>query len=442
MKQTLEKVVDDNIRFIELQFTDIFGALKSIDIPVEYLEDAIEKGVWFDGSSIRGFRRIKESDMYLKPDLLTYAILPGDNGTKKTARFFCDVYSPDGNVFEGDPRAVLKRVVNEAKQMGYDFKVGPEIEFYLFKKKEDGTIAVPEYDAGSYFDCPARDIGSNIRKEIMVALKTFGIDSERAHHEVGAGQHEIGFKYGDPVVTADKVITLKNVIKSVAHKYELTASFMPKPLFQKAGNGMHVHFSLFDKLGNPLFFDAEDKNKLSSLAKQFIAGELTHVKEICALSNPTVNSYKRLVVGYEAPIYICWGSKNRSALVRIPRYTVGRESSVRAELRCPDTSASPYLLFAAMLKIGLEGIKKGMRLMPELESTIYDKSREEIVKMDIDLLPESLDEAVGIFRKSKLMEDLLGESLFDNYACAKEKEAEEYRITVTDWEIGQYLERC
>jgi len=442
MNDTLEKVVEDQIKFIEMQFTDIFGALKSIEIPIKYLDDAVHRGVWFDGSSIKGFRRIKESDMYLKPDLETYSALPGNNGDRKTARFICDIYSPDGSIFEGDPRAVLKKVVNEAKDMGYNFKVGPEVEFYLFKRKEDGTIEVPDFDIGSYFDCSVKDIGSNIRKDIMVEMNKFGIDSERAHHEVGEGQHEIGFKYGNPVETADKVITLKNVITSVAHNNGLIASFMPKPLFGKPGSGMHVHFSLFDNEETPLFYDAEDRNKLSQLAKNFIAGELAYVKDICALSNPTVSSYKRLVVGYEAPVYICWGSTNRSALIRIPRYTEGRESSVRAELRSPDTSASPYLLFAAMLKTGLEGVKKKIELMPEQEDTVYDKTPEELLKLGIDTLPGSLSESVNIFRRSNLMREMLGKTLFEYYADAKDKEAEEYRIAVTDWEVNRYLERC
>jgi len=277
----------------------------------------------------------------------------------------------------------LKKVIKEAKDMGLEFKVGPEIEFYLFKRKEDGTIVTPRFDTGSYFDSPVGDIGSDIRKEIMVALKSFGIDSERAHHEVGKGQHEIGFKYDDPLTTADRVVTLKKIIKTVAHKYGFIASFMPKPLFAKAGSGMHVHFSLFDTKGKPLFFDAKDKHKLSPLAKSFIAGELAFVKDMCVLLGPTVSSYKRLVAGYEAPVYVCWGGKNRSVLIRIPSYTKGKESSVRAELRCPDPSASSYLVFAAMLKAGLVGIKRKMSLMPEQEDSVFDNSKEELTKLGI-----------------------------------------------------------
>lgn len=440
--EILKKVKKDAVKFIELEFTDIFGTLKSIEIPVECLKEAIEKGVWFDGSSIKGFTRVKESDMFLKPDLSTYAIISSDDKTKKTARFFCDVFTPDEKLFEGSPRTVLKKVIKEAKKMGFEFKVGPEIEFYLFKRKEDGTIITPEFDTGSYFDSPIGDVGSDIRKEIMVALKSFGVDSERAHHEVGKGQHEIGFRYDNPLTTADRVVTLKKIVKTIAHKYGFIASFMPKPLFAKAGSGMHVHFSLFDTKGKSLFFDAKDKHKLSPLAKSFIAGELAFVKEMCVLLDPTVSSYKRLVAGYEAPVYVCWGSENRSALVRIPRYTKGKESSVRAELRCPDPSASPYLAFAAMLKAGLEGVKRKMKLMPELEESVFDKSKGELDKLDIKLLPESLSEAIAIFKKSKLMEELLGEELFKKYTEAKEKETEEFRIAVTDWEIERYLEKC
>ena len=277
---------------------------------------------------------------------------------------------------------------------------------------------------------------------MMLTLKAFGIDSEKAHNEVGAGQHEISYKYDDPLTTADRIVTLKRVIKSVAHKRGLIASFMPKPLYRKAGNGMHVHFSLFSRKGEPLFFDPKDKHMLSPLAKSFIAGELAFVKEMCVLLDPTVSSYKRLVAGYEAPVYICWGSRNRSSLVRIPRYTKGKKASARAELRCPEPTASPYLVFAAMLKAGLEGVKQDMKLMPEFEDIVFDKSEEELDRLGIDVLPGSLSEAVDLFRKSVLMKELLGMELFRKFAETKEKEAEEFRIAVTDWELEKYLEAC
>jgi glutamine synthetase len=442
LEDILGKVQNDEVMFVELEFTDIFGALKSIEIPASMLETALERGVWFDGSSIRGFARIMESDMYLKPDPSTYAVLPVDGDSKKTARFMCDVFTPDGNLFGGDPRAVLKKIMAEAKEMGYEFFTGPEVEFYLFHRKPDGSIVTPEFDTGSYFDSSAKDIGSDIRKEIMVALKGFGIDSERAHHEVGVGQHEVGFRYSDALSTADNLIVLKKIIKSIAHRYGLIASFMPKPLFGKAGNGMHTHVSLFKIDGTPAFFDPEDTYRLSATAKSFIAGILSRIKEMCAVTNPTVNSYKRLVSGYEAPVYICWGVRNRSSLIRIPQSTKSRETSVRAELRCPDPSASPYLLFASILKAGLEGIKSGLTLPPEMEDSVYDLSGEELEKLGIELLPQSLEEAVRIFAGSEMMRDLLGEDLQHKYAEAKALEAQEYKIAVTDWEVERYIDKC
>lgn len=442
MRDLIVKAKSDGVVFVELEFTDIFGVLKSIEIPIENLATAAERGVWFDGSSIRGFARTKESDMYLKPDISTYAILPGADGSRKTARFMCDVYTPDGNLFSSDPRAVLKKIIAEAREMGYEFNVGPEVEFYLFKRSADGSFVTPEFDTGSYFDSSAKDIGSDIRKEIMVALKVFGIDSERAHHEVGVGQHEVGFRYGDALTTADNIIVLKKIIKSIAHRRGLIASFMPKPLFEKPGNGMHIHCSLFSDDGTPAFYDEHDPDKLSPLAKNFIAGLLVHIKGMCALTNPTINSYKRLVSGYEAPVYICWGSKNRSALVRIPHFTKGRESSIRAELRCPDPSASPYLLFAAILKAGLDGIKNRVELAPEMEDSVYEKTGRELLDMGIEILPQTLEEAVRLFRESDLMRDLLGDELSTKYANAKEKEVQEFKSAVTDWEIERYIDKC
>lgn len=433
-----KKAENEGIKFIDLQFTDMFGTLKSVEIPIECLKEALEKGVWFDGSSIKGYTRIMESDMYLKPDTSTYAVMPGDSNETKTARLICEVYTPEGKLYEGDPRSVLKKVIKEAGEMGYQFYVGPEVEFYLFKKDENG-IHIPDNDTGSYFDCSIRDEGSEIRKEVMKALKAFGIESERSHHEVGNGQHEIGFHYGDPLSTADKVITLKHIIKMISHKHGLIASFMPKPLYKKAGSGMHVHFSLFDLNGKNAFYDDKDPCKLSTTAKQFIAGELKYIKEMNAILNPTINSYKRLVIGYEAPVYTCWGRRNRSALIRLPRFTEGRESSVRGELRCPDPSANPYLAFAAMLKAGLAGIKEKLELMPETEDSVYEKTKEELEKKGISTLPGSLEQAVIELKKSKLMKELLVDELFNKYVKTKEKEAEEYRTIVTEWEKEKYL---
>jgi glutamine synthetase len=425
-----------------LEFSDIFGTLKSLEIPVSAMPGALERGIWFDGSSIRGYARIKESDMFLKPDIETYSLLPGENDEMKTARFMCDVFKPDGTVFDGDPRAVLKRQVKECSDMGYQFNVGPEVEFFLFRKLPDGTISTPAFDTGSYFDSSEKDLGSDIRKEIMSTLKFFGIDSERAHHEVGVGQHEVGFKYGDALSTADTVVLLKKIIKSIAHEYKLIASFMPKPLFGKPGNGMHIHSSLFSSDGAPLFYDEKDGNNLSPLAKQFIAGLLKYINDIVSLTNPTINSYKRLNSGFEAPKYICWGSKNRSSLIRIPQSSPGRESSVRAELRCPDPSASPYLAFAAILKAGLEGIRQKLELPEPMRDSVYIKSDEELAELEIDKLPGSLREALTNLEKSSIMADLLGEEFLRKYVEAKRCELDEFDMAVTDWEQKRYLDRC
>jgi len=438
----LKRVKEDDVQFVELEFSDIFGTLKSLEIPVSALSGALERGIWFDGSSIRGYARIKESDMFLKPDVNTYSLLPNDNEDMKTARFMCDIFKPDGTVFAGDPRAILKKQVREAAEMGYLFNVGPEVEFFLFKKSPDGSIATPDFDTGSYFDSSEKDLGSDIRKEIMTTLKFFGIDSERAHHEVGVGQHEVGFKYGDALSTADTVVLLKKIIKSTAHKYGLIASFMPKPIFGKPGNGMHIHSSLFSEDGAPLFFDESDGNNLSALARHFIAGLLKYINEIVSLTNPTINSYKRLNSGFEAPKYICWGSKNRSSLIRIPQSSPGRKSSVRAELRCPDPSASPYLAFAAILKAGLEGIKQELELPQPMQDSVYIKSDEELAELDIEMLPGSLREALSNLEKSSIMEELLGEEFLTKYIEAKRCELDEFDMAVTDWERGRYLDRC
>lgn len=438
-EEVYKKLKEDKVSFIELEFTDIFGTLKAIEIPVYCIKEAIEKGVWFDGSSIKGFSRIKESDMYLKPDLSTYAILPYSDESIKTARFLCDTYNPDGSACLSDPRMLLKKLLIEYEKQGFKFMVGPEVEFYLFRKDANGKLLTPEFDKGSYFDCSSNDIGSNVRKEIMIALNPFNIESERAHHEVGIGQHEIGFKYGDALSTADKVVTLKKIIKSISNKHGLIASFMPKPLYQKAGSGMHTHFSIF-KDGKNVFFDDSDKNKLSEFAKQFIAGILKYINDFCLLTNPSINSYKRLVKGYEAPVYVCWGSTNRSALIRIPRFTPGRESSARGEIRCPDPLANPYLIFAAILKAGMKGVNEKLKLMPETMDSVYSKSLEDIGKLGIKLLPESIFEAIEEFKHSEFVKELLGKELQTKFLELKEKDAESYRTIVTEWELEKYLE--
>ncbi|MBU4483948.1 glutamine synthetase family protein, partial [bacterium] len=372
IEQFVKKVEADDVKFIQLQFTDFFGTIKSVTIPIERLPEGLEKGHWFDGSSIEGFARIAESDMYLQPDMSTYAILPWGARQRREARLICDVCKPDGEAFEGDPRYILKKVVSEAHEMGFEYNVGPELEFFLFKPTDTGKIVADPHDVAGYFDCAPRDLANEVKRDIVFALEEMGLEVEMSHHEVAPGQHEIDFKYNKAVKTADEAATFKTVVKSIASQHELYATFMPKPIFGVNGNGMHVHQSLFDmKTNQNVFYDANGEYHLSDLARHFIAGQLHYARGISAILAPTVNSYKRLVPGYEAPVYICWAQINRSSLIRIPRYSKGREQSTRAELRCPDPSCNPYLAFAAMLKAGLEGIKNKMQPPKPVEEDVY-----------------------------------------------------------------------
>jgi glutamine synthetase len=438
-EEILERAEKDGVKFVQLQFTDLNGMIKAVTIPLHKLAESLEKGTWFDGSSIEGFTRICESDMYLKPDPGTYAILPWE--TYKTVRFICDVYMPDGTPFEGDPRYILKRVMKEAEEMGYVYNVGPELEFFIFKPKENNQIAPVTHDVAGYFDYSPRDLADDVRKEIVFALESLGMDVEMSHHEVAPGQHEIDFKYGDAVTQADRCITFKHAIKSIANKYGLYATFMPKPIFGQNGSGMHVHQSLYDikKKANG-FFDANDKYKLSAAAKSFIAGQLAHAKAFCAVTGPTVNSYKRLVPGYEAPVYICWAAINRSALIRIPRYSPGRESATRAELRCPDPSCNPYLAFAVMLKAGLDGIKKKLIPAAPVEEDVYEFDEEKRTLVGINTLPGTLGDALEELKKDKVINEVLGKHTYPLYLKAKKAEWDEYRIQVTQWELEKYYE--
>ena len=440
-KQVLDKAAEDSVKFIQLQFTDLHGMIKSVNIPVESLEEAVEKGVWIDGSSIEGFTRICESDMYLKPDPETYAVLPWESTGKATARLICDVFTPDGKPFEGDPRYILKRALAEAAELGFEFKVGPELEFFLFKPQEGGDIKPVAHDVAGYFDYSPRDLASHVRKDIIFALESMGLEIEMSHHEVAPGQHEISFKYGDALKTADNAITFKHVVKSVANKHDLYATFMPKPLFGENGSGMHVHQSLFDiKTKKNAFFNADDNYKLSDIAKSFIAGQLAHVKSMAAILAPTVNSYKRLVPGYEAPVYICWGQINRSALIRIPRYSPGREQATRVEIRCADPSCNPYLAFAVMLQAGLEGIKKKLIPPKPVEEDVYEFDESKLKEHGIDTLPGSLGEAMFALKDDKLMQQTLGPHSYKTYLLAKKEEYDDYRIQVTKWELDKYFE--
>ncbi len=359
-KDLLLKVKADNVKFISYQFTDVNGVVKSLDAPVERLETALEDGIWFDGSSVEGFARIQESDMHLRPDPITYAVLPWSPEGMKRARFFCDIFTPDGQPFDGDPRGMLKRYLKRIEDKGWVFNVGPEPEFFLLRKNGGEVIHPVPHDVGSYFDFSPNDEAVRVRSELMQALISMGLDVEVGHHEVALGQHEIDFRFADAVRTADNVLTLKYTVKAIAAQNGLVASFMPKPIFGINGSGMHCHQSLSDKKGNNLFFDDKDPFHLSQIAYGFIAGQLAHARGFSAIVAPTVNSYKRLVPGYEAPVYVGWAQTNRSALIRIPRFQPGQNHAVRAELRCPDPSSNPYLAFTAILAAGLDGMEKGL----------------------------------------------------------------------------------
>lgn len=438
--KVLEKVKEDDVKFVNLQFTDIQGAIKSVTITVEHLEASLDDGTWFDGSSIEGFARIHESDMILKPDPTTYAILPWRPQEKKVARFIADVYTPAGKPFEGDPRYILKRALAKAEKLGYELNTGPELEFFLFKTENGNIMPVP-HDVGGYFDYSAKDMASDVRRDIIFALESFGMDVETSHHEVAPGQHEIDVRYSDALSSADNSITLKHTVKTIAQMHDLYGTFMPKPIFGENGSGMHVHQSFFDiKTGKTLFFDKKDPYQLSKIAYSYIAGQLEHARAMSAVLAPTVNSYKRLVPGYEAPVYICWGRVNRSALIRVPRYSPGREQATRVELRCPDPSCNPYLAFAVMLHAGLDGIKRKLKPPSPVEEDVYEFDDKKLEEMYIQTLPGSLGEALEEMSKSKLLREALGDHTFEKYILAKRMEWDEYRIQVSDWEIKKYLE--
>lgn len=437
-KRILDRAKEDDVRFVQLHFTDLHGSLKSVTITIKGLEDALEKGVWFDGSSVEGFTRIAESDMFLKPDPATYALLPWEN--EKIARFICDIYKPNGSPFEGDPRKILKDALDETKEFGFVYNVGPEVEFFLFKSKESGDITPEPSDFVGYFDFSPRDLASRVRRDIIIALEAMGLEVEMSHHEVAPGQNEINFKYGNALKQADRVITFKHVAKSIASKYGLYASFMPKPMYGVNGSGMHVHQSFFDiKTRKNAFFDPNGTYKLSQLAKSFIAGQLKHAKAMSAILSPTVNSYKRLVPGYEAPVYICWGQRNRSALIRIPRYSPGREDSTRAELRCPDPSCNPYLAFAIMLKAGLDGVKSQLEPPEPMEHNIYKFDEQQLEQNNIDKLPGSLGQAIVELEKDEVVKEALGSHTYPIYVAAKNSEYKDYSRQVTKWELDKYF---
>jgi len=439
----LKRVKEDGIKFISLQFSDVTGAVKSVDMPIKGLEGALEDGVWFDGSSVEGFARIQESDMRLVLDPDTYAMLPWAAEERKRGRVFCDIYTPDGDPFEGDPRGILKRLRAKIAERGWTLNVGPEPEFFLFKRAENngGSVHPVPHDVGGYFDFSPSDEAVRVRTELMDALNSMGLEIEVGHHEVALGQHEIDFRFADVLRAADNVMTLKYTVKAIAAKHGLVASFMPKPIYGINGSGMHCHQSLFDAEGNNLFFDEKDEFKLSKIAYGYIAGQLEHARALAAIVSPTVNSYKRLVPGYEAPVYIGWAQINRSALIRIPRYNEGRPKSVRAELRFPDPSSNAYLAFSAMLAAGLDGIEKEMTPPDPLNDiNLYELTKAERTEMGVGELPGSLAEGLTELEKNEVLKSALGSNLYEAFTRAKWAEWDDYRLHVTDYEVERYLE--
>ena len=437
-KEDILAMVEENgVKFIRLQFTDILGTLKNVAITDRQLEKALNNQCMFDGSSINGFVRVEESDMYLRPDLDTFVIFPWRPQQGKVARLICDVYMPDGTPFEGDPRYILKKAINKSEAMGYTMNVGPECEFFLFEVDNDGNPTLKTNDKGSYFDLGPIDLGENARRDMTLALEDMVFEIETSHHEVAAGQNEIDFKYADALVTADNVTTFKYVVKSIAQRHGLYATFMPKPLHGVNGSGMHVNISLI-KDGKNAFYNEEDQLGLSSVAYNFIAGVLKHIKEICPITNPLVNSYKRLVPDYEAPVYIAWSAKNRSPLIRVPS---ARGEGTRIEFRSPDPSSNPYLVLACLLLAGLEGIKDNLEPPKCIDRNIFNLSREERKRENIENLPESLHEAIAYMQKSDLVKEALGKNTFEYYIKAKEVEWDNYRTQVHQWEINSYLSK-
>lgn len=440
MGYTKQKILNmaetEDIEFIRLQFTDLFGTLKNVAITKSQLAKALDNKIMFDGSSIEGFARIEESDMYLYPDYDTFEILPFRPHQGKVARMICDVYKPDGTQLENDPRCILKKVIKEASDMGYIFNVGPECEFFLFHTDDNGNPTTISHEHASYFDLGPIDLGENARRDIVLNLEEMGFEVEASHHEVAPAQHEIDFKYGEALETADRIMTYKLTVKTIAKRHGLYASFMPKPKFGVCGSGMHINMSLFDKEGNNIFINENDENGLSKEAYSFIAGLMEHMRGMAAITNPIVNSYKRLVPGFEAPTYIAWSATNRSPLVRVP---AARGAGTRVELRCPDCACNPYLAIAVCLAAGLDGIKRGLTPPASVQQDIFEMTEKERAEAGIASLPRNLYEAIQEMKKSEFMKDVLGEEVFHKYVKAKRAEWNEYTSQVTDWEIDRYL---
>ena len=431
----IQIVYEEDVEFIRLQFTDIFGTLKNVAITASQLEKALDNKCMFDGSSIEGFVRIEESDMYLYPDLDTFAIFPWRPQQGKVARIICDVYKSDGTPFEGDPRYILRRQLEEAKSMGYEFQVGPELEFFLFHLDDNGMPTTKSNEKAGYFDLGPIDHGENARRDMVLALEDMEFDIEASHHEVAPSQHEIDFKYDEALRTADKIMTAKLGIKTIAKKHGLFASFMPKPKYGENGSGMHINMSL-TKDGKNIFNGEDDQLGLSQEAYYFIGGIMKHMKGMAIITNPLINSYKRLVPGYEAPIHIAWSLTNRSPLIRIP---ANRGESTRVELRNPDTAANPYLCLAVCLAAGLDGIKNKILPPDEVKGNVFEMDEEKMEELGIEELPRDLHHAVKALKKDAFVRSVLGEHVAEKYIEAKEKEWEEYRVYVTNWELEEYL---
>lgn len=434
-KEDVLRIVEDKqIKFIRFWFTDVLGSLKSFAVSPAELEGAFEEGMGFDGSSIEGFARIEESDMVAYPDPTTFSVLPWRAGAGGTARMFCDIKTPTGEPYVGDPRHVLKKVVDKAAAMGYTMNVGPELEFFYFKDSCSPQVL----DNGGYFDLTTLDAGSDLRRDTINALHALGIQVEYSHHEVAPSQHEIDLRFTEACKMADQVMTYRLTVKEIAQAHGVFASFMPKPIFGVNGSGMHVHQSLFQGNKNA-FFDAGDEYNLSPVGKSYIAGLLRHVKDICLVTNQWINSYKRLVPGYEAPVYICWSRRNRSAMVRVPLYKPGKENATRVELRNPDPACNPYLAFAAMLAAGLKGIEEGYELPPEASDNIYEMTEAEREKAGIGSLPEDLYQAIKCFDESDFVREALGDHVCDYLIRNKWAEWNEYKALVTPYEVNRYL---
>ncbi|OLZ39633.1 glutamine synthetase [Natrinema saccharevitans] len=436
----LDEIEEQDVDFLRLQFTDILGTVKNVSVPARQAEKAFTEGIYFDGSSIEGFVRIQESDMRLKPDPETFAILPWrQKDESAAARMICDVYdTTTDEPFEGDPRRVLKNALDRAEEMGYMVNAAPEPEFFLFEEDEDGRATTKTNDAGGYFDLAPKDLASDVRRDIIYGLEEMGFEVEASHHEVAEGQHEINFTYDDALTTADNVGTFRTVVRAIAAQHDLHATFMPKPIPRINGSGMHTHLSLFTEDGENAFHDEDDEFNLSDEAHAFTAGILEHAPAITAIANPTVNSYKRLVPGYEAPVYIAWSDRNRSALIRKPAARTPAAS--RVELRSPDPSCNPYLALAVMIHAGLDGIENDLECPDPVRENIYEFDEAKREEYGIDTLPSNLGEAVEALEEDEAIYDALGDHVAPKFIEAKEQEFEDYLVDVSDWELDRYLE--